>query len=483
MVKNSFIAIILVIMVADQVAASNRLACFYFDENDPHGGSIFYKMLGPALPFEWAKSDDQQDRLFEGQERNAFFEIQGVSQEEAKISCVNTLKRLFPDKKIRLVSMAVKPSPWSITFIPAAFSEKHSKDLKKLVIVGDSLSDQGSIRDMLKIIPGPPYFAGRFSNGRIWVDYLQDVAGFSVLNLATAGSKTGPFLEVDFHSRKDWPKRWMDDVSSYLSGTLQDQITNYQRRLKGGAVDSATYILVWAGSNDYLAFLEDTKIADRFLDMPNHKLGYKNIIARSTNNIVQIIEQLYAMGARNFLIPSMPDLGKLPRLLDNKTYHSEQEATKRLILLSQKMTIISEQHNMLLLAKLEELKRSHRMNFTYIDIRGELKKMPPIMRAEVELNHGESSAVIGRSCYPNNYFSSLGFTSGMCENPEKLFFWDDVHPTTYGHCLFAAFIHEALAQKQLLPLVSLKTYLSMFAPSWLYEARVRETSANPSCRL
>ena len=46
--------------------------------------------------------------------------------------------------------------------------------IKRLVIFGDSLQDNGNLIKTLKI-PGKPYYGGRFSNGKVACEYLQKI--------------------------------------------------------------------------------------------------------------------------------------------------------------------------------------------------------------------------------------------------------------------------------------------------------------------
>src|SRR6188472_2981783 len=46
--------------------------------------------------------------------------------------------------------------------------------LHNMVVFGDSLSDNGNLYEFMKhqLPQDPPYFAGRFSNGPVWVEHL-----------------------------------------------------------------------------------------------------------------------------------------------------------------------------------------------------------------------------------------------------------------------------------------------------------------------
>jgi len=61
-----------------------------------------------------------------------------------------------------------------------------TKKFKNLVVFGDELSDTGNTYKLTnhEYPPSPPYYKGRFSNGKIWVDYFAPKLGAHVYNYA-----------------------------------------------------------------------------------------------------------------------------------------------------------------------------------------------------------------------------------------------------------------------------------------------------------
>lgn len=85
--------------------------------------------------------------------------------------------------------------------------------------------------------PLPTYFQGRYSNGRVWVEYLADHLHLSSSqdnNFACSGTTTG------------------SDRNSLVPGLLTQAQSFTQTHQK--ANPNALYVL-WAGANDYLQFL------------------------------------------------------------------------------------------------------------------------------------------------------------------------------------------------------------------------------------
>lgn len=458
MPKSTFLVFIFALALAAKGQAAFKLSCFYYDRNSKDNFSAW--IFSPSLPHINAKDAQGNEFFIEGRVVNGFFEVTNISLEEARSLCLQSLKQTSTTTE--LMHMTVKVSTWS-RHAPASFTKNNSSLVQKMVSFGDSLSDQGNLRDLLKITPGKLYFFGRFTNGRNWVDYLQNVLGLAVLNFASAGSVSG-YAPITSR-KKDWNQK-MADITLFFSGTLQNQLEDYKKRLNG-PIDSRTMFSIWVGSNDYLSLIENDDTAPVFLDHPDHQWGYNNIILNVTNNINKQIENLYALGARNFLIPNLPDLGKLPRIFENLSYLKGQPNERRFIALSNKMTHISTNHNVVLAAKIAELRSRHPdINITFVDIAGELARVKvPLSFLEKQVSFDGEEASIGQACFPNySYFAFRSPEVTLCSRPHEVFFLDGVHPTTFGHCLLAFFMQEAAAKSGILRAASIKTYLKLCRP-------------------
>lgn len=449
-----------------------RLACSYFDKNNPNGGNFASKLFSPSLPFIYAKNQANQEDFLKGTLKEGFFEVENMTQEEAKYFCNETLKTLFPGIAAQLMNMSVKPCLWS-KHVPTVFLKDDRRKYTKLVIIGDSLSDQGRLREIYKFVPSNPYFAGRFTNGGVWVDYLQEITGITILNLATAGSLSGKYQEINLNGAKPWKQRLPDDISLYFSGTFQDQFASFQKGLNGNLIKPDTIFLIWGGSNDYLAFIDHPELADPFLDSPEHPWGYNKVINRVTDNIILIMQNLYALGARNFIIPNLPNLGKLPRMFENTSYAPSETSEKRLVSLSEKMNKVSTEHNDALAQKIAEMRKKKDIKIAFVDIVGELARASmPLSFLEKEISYQGSKVTIGQACYQNySYYPMVKTIPIVCQE-DKAFFWDGVHPTTFGHGLMAAFIQEAAARENFFNQASINDYLAVYRSQWQKNASI-----------
>lgn len=331
-------------------------------------------------------------------------------------SVVNTT--VFPAQN---QSSLVTPAISSISQASAPFS--------KLYIFGDSLSDQGNIFNITKfansldsqipIIPNSPYFEGRFSNGPVWTDYLAAGLGLpiqissklSVLSpsipiaspfaLVNGDLRVSPFFNgatttqsVNFafgDAQTGFTSGLAGTVSGLIPGLLQ-QVAWFinDHNSVGKTADSKALYVVFAGGNDYLD--------------PSNALQP----SQSVSNIALSIAALYSQGARNFLIPNLPDLGITPRALKGGT-----EAETRL-------TNLTIAHNTLLNEAINDLTNLlPQSNFIPLDFYGLLH------------NVAANPSQLGITNITEPSFDAT--TGTIVGDPNTHLFWDEIHPTAIGH--------------------------------------------------
>lgn len=249
----------------------------------------------------------------------------------------------------------------------------------QMVVFGDSLSDTGNLFAVTGGLFPPPsqYYQGRYSNGLLWVENLALQLGLpynQATNFALAGAGSGT-----------------NHVSPFLPG-MQQQIQWFAD--ENPVADPNALYIVWAGANDYLA------------------IGSTDPVQPS-ENIGTAITKLAALGARNFLIPNLPDLGQLPGTRNT----AEGIAASAL----------SHQHNLHLAAKLDAL-------------RGQ------VPQTEIDLFDTATlfnSAIANPALYGFTNVTDSALFTGTAD-PGTYLFWDDVHPSAQGHQLIAQFAFAAL---------------------------------------
>lgn len=265
--------------------------------------------------------------------------------------------------------------------------EATAATFSKLYVFGDSLSDTGNVFNVTGIPPSPPYAPGRFSNGPIWVDVLAADLG---LNPAPLVSPPGTDFSEGINFAFGGATTGLSNtVSEDLLG-LQEQVFAFGSFFPMGNPDPDALYVVWAGGNDYLPTTSST-FAPFITPDP------------TIANITQALNGLYSLGARNFLVANLSDIGGLPQVVN----------TPLAPFLSQ-LTIA---HNTQLEATLMTLNQTlPGANFNLLDVN--------ILFQEVIAEN--QFGVVDEACVD---FTQLQ----ICSQPDEYLFWDILHPTTVAH--------------------------------------------------
>ena len=250
--------------------------------------------------------------------------------------------------------------------VPAA-----AQSYSRLFVMGDSLSDDGNLyKSVFGLYPqSPPYYKGRFSNGPVWVENLAPKLGFAfngATDYAYGGAETG--------SSND---------ASGLPG-MKQQLASLLKAYPTG--DPNALYVIWGGGNDYLAGGTDT--------------------ATPVANLVGYVKSLAATGARNFVVPNLPDLGQTP---GNRNTASAASLTQRTLA-----------HNANLAAALQTLRTQNpAWNIVLFDVYAEFNRIVA------------NPAAYGFANTTDQAMTATG------ANPDTYLFWDSVHPTAAAHRLIA----------------------------------------------
>lgn len=324
-------------------------------------------------------------------------------------------------KKLKIVSI-LSACVWFLI----AQCAMASTTIDKIVIFGDSLSDNGNLYSLTqkasKVIPfmpiipkNPPYYEGRFSNGPVWVESLAIGLNVPVLDYAYGGSWAEPFhdsgLIVPF------------SLSSQVDMYMLSAVTDY---------DIGKHLfIIWTGGNDYLDGRSDVEYATR------------NVV----NNIQSQIEWLAGYGAKNFLIMNLPDLAAVPRVMKNG---SDSVANAAAIVKShnKKLAKMVKDEKALypdvklvladityymddMIAKPAEYKLKnvttacYKGGFYLADIMAN-REVDAAKQANIDLNRSTALQIA---------FANSASTKGsqICKNQDEYLFWDEIHPTAVVH--------------------------------------------------
>ncbi len=248
-----------------------------------------------------------------------------------------------------------------------------------LVVFGDSLSDSGNIFDLFggAFGPNPPYADSRFTSnytngdaGLVWVEHLAGLMGLPLDN-SVAGGTNYAFGGA----------RAVEDPGD-LVPSLPDQLGLYFGDT-GGAADSSALYVVFGGGND---------VRD-------------NDAANSAASIGQVIADLAAQGATDFLVPTLPDIGLTPEALSGGAPGGSSAV----------ISAASAQHNANLMAEVANLELSLGVNIITFDLFSVFADV-----ISDPASYGITN--VDEACILTD-----------CLDPDSYLFFDGIHPTAIVH--------------------------------------------------
>ena len=293
-----------------------------------------------------------------------------------------------------------------------------AKDYTQLNIFGDSLVDAGNIFNLTSgtFPPSPPY-AGKFSNGPLWVEQLGAELGITpelssvVVPELLAGAALPPSDGINFALAGSLSSN-VNVGGADIPG-LQQQIAAFSAIAAAtppqlSASTEALNILL-AGGNDYNEALLNASSAEALAILPE----------QVTDNLVAAVAGLANSGAKSILVGNLPNLGLQP-FADSLNVFNPQSSSL--------LTALSAQHNQLLAEKLAAFAAGSDTDIIQFDLSGTIDA---IAAAPAEFGFID----IDKACLTNFQIDST--FDGVCSDPDAFFFWDDVHPTEAGHSVIA----------------------------------------------
>ena len=177
-------------------------------------------------------------------------------------------------------------------------------NISELYVFGDLLSDTGNLFETTEEafgqgFPQDPFFEGRYANGELWVENLAFELGIPYnfdTNFASIGSTTGlnnvgnPFETNDVVEQLGLPGT-LGQVNNFIASTPN--------------LDSNGLHIVWAGAYDLGLGVTDP--------------------TEPVNNIITSVENLADAGAKNILVPNLPDFNRFPGAQDLPNAENQRE--------------------------------------------------------------------------------------------------------------------------------------------------------------
>ncbi|GIX47286.1 MAG: hypothetical protein KatS3mg131_1497 [Candidatus Tectimicrobiota bacterium] len=297
--------------------------------------------------------------------------------------------------------------PWIVVLIAAvallcgSAGLAAAENFSGMWVFGDSLSDTGNafLATGDTVPPSPPYFAGRFSNGPVWVEHLAEDLGLAVLP-ALAGGSNFAF------------------GGARAAGVLV-QVSLYLRQQRFRADPQALYV-VWGGASDIRDAVQAAVTGK------SDKRAAAAALRRAVRRLARSLRLLALAGARQFLILNLPDLGAIPET------RALGEAAVALA------TALTEAFNAALGRVVQRLAALPGVWVVWFDTFAQLN-------AVLEDPAAFGFAQVTESCLDGDPFT---FTAVCSDDPavqNTYLFWDILHPTAAAHALLAAEVGAALA--------------------------------------
>jgi len=283
-------------------------------------------------------------------------------------------------------------------------------DFAKLYVFGDSLSDDGNVYTLTggAFPPSPPY-AQHFSSGPVAVDRLANILGISLLpstaggkNYAVGGATTGTanFLTTEF-----------PPLTPALNNTgMQTQVNTFTAA-RPAFDPSTTLFVLWGGPNDFL--LSPTPAT----------------AAQAVTNLTNEIVALESVGARNFLVPNMPDLSITP-------FGRSLTAEQQLGLQQLSLGFDAGLDHALAAVRAGSPPGVDIVGFNTLGALNALLANP---------------SAFGLSNVTDPCFNGVS----VCGDPDQYLFWDTVHPTAHVHDILGTEFAAAVPEPQTWHLLAL----------------------------
>lgn len=327
-----------------------------------------------------------------------------------------------------------------------------------LYAFGDSLSDSGNMYNAVWAltggtveVPPPPYFEGRASNGPVAVEYLAEYLGLSAkpvitqdggidpagTNFAVLGSATGPVKQLGDAEYSNYMTFRYNPLLPNVG--IDFQVWSFADLTDGvldgafGMANPSALYFYWGGANDAYLALEDPGIDQN--DTRQMSGIAKTTALQAAGNVKNQLLFLASLGATDFLVPNLPDLGKTPDALSG-TYGSAYAPA---------LTLYTQTFNDALADLIITLDADPHLRVIGFDV----ARVFETYRAS-GLYEVLTPCILDPKC-----------------EPERYMFWDGVHPTTYFHAELGRLMAQAVPEPATLTLL----LPGLLALGWMAQRR------------
>jgi phospholipase/lecithinase/hemolysin len=272
----------------------------------------------------------------------------------------------------------------------------HAGTIDAIYAFGDSLSDVGNVF-ALTGLPAPPYVGGQFSNGPVWVQDLASGLGLAPLSPSVLGG-------TDYAYGSGETGNASFDTANPITDLLGPTGQLAQFSAAHPTADPNALYTIWIGAND----LSDIPAAST----PGQIAADIGTIA---GNIDTAIGILAGDGARNFLVLTVPDLGKTP---DAIAGGPAVEAGASALALGLDTTLVDGAGP---IPSLSFLAAADGLHLQVLDTYGLLDGLVA-NPSQFGFTNVTGACLVGIT---------------VCATPNQFLFWDGQHPTAAGHAIVA----------------------------------------------
>lgn len=178
-------------------------------------------------------------------------------------------------------------------------SDRFDVPFKSMVVFGDSFSDVGNINIASnKTQPGIWSYAGRYSDGRVWQEYVAQFLGLPSLDPSEAGGTVYSWGGAT--TNNDYISAFSTALDAVVPAVDQ-QITEY---VDGTSeVDEDALHVVFSGYNDYWWY-----VFNNFTTTKGQDRNMTNVYTTVAREVLIQVRRLHNAGARHFLVGNVPNM-------------------------------------------------------------------------------------------------------------------------------------------------------------------------------
>lgn len=287
----------------------------------------------------------------------------------------------------------------AVAAMGAVASAANAQTYNRLVVFGDSLSDNGN----LYAVTGgaqplsPPYYQGRFSNGPVFTELL----GFNAGRYTAGAPVTGSVNYAFGGARTDaaaMPPGMRNQLAAYVAG--------------GGTFGSGDLVSILGGANNIFQAIPAAGAS------PSPTGAMSPVVLGAVSDINFLVNQVATAGAGTILVTNLPRLGITPQFNQGPGAPAAPLAD-----------FAGQSFNGALLTSMTATAAAQpNTNIILMDL---YKISDPL---------AANPGAFGLTNVKDACFNGIT----VCANPDGYLYWDGVHPTAAGHRLIAALANDYL---------------------------------------